>query len=168
MFLRFRWAHITVIWSVCNMPQHCAVTRCCYLTGETWWIRSFSLNLALTGLHKELLSLPCVPMFILYPFRSAFGSLGRFLLSPKSPYRLFWFTNSGGSIQVWALEKLQVVFKHCIEPEYKSCLLTHAEACAISSLFVIPKYWHMLPSYLQFLVCAQVWTCKGLLGTQWE
>lgn len=170
MFLRFCWAHITVIWSVCNMVEHCAITWCCYLTSEIWWIRIFSLNLTLTGLHKEVLNLPYVPMFILYPFRSAFGYSGRFLLLLKSPYRMFWFTNSGGSIQVWAPGKAtgSIQTLHRVTVQILPAKTCWSTCHLIFTLLVIPEYWHKLPSYLQFLVCAQVWTFKELLGTQWE
>lgn len=70
-----------------------------YLKGETW---CFSLNLSLTGLRNEVLKPLCVFMFTLYPFRSAFSSLGSSCHCWRPPCRAFCFTSSGGSIQARA------------------------------------------------------------------
>lgn len=125
------------------MPQQCAIISCCentpqmeawesrlhihnYLKGETWWSRNSFLKISLNRLYNKVLNLLCVPMLILYLFRSAFDCCWR----PSC--RAFCFTNNTGSIQMWTPGKSTGSIQILHGAGDKVCLLTYAEACAIS------------------------------------
>lgn len=157
------------------MPQHCASISCCestpqtkeweshlhihnYLKGETWWSRNFSLKLSLNRLHSKVLNPLYVPMFILYPFRSAFDHCWRPLC------RAFCVTNDTGSIQRWAPGKAtgSIQTLHRARGQSLPANICWSMCHLIFTLIITSKCWHMLLSHFQFAVC------EGLLGTRWE